>query len=224
MEQALIVEDDPLAAAFACYALAPLRLAVQVTPTARQACAVAEHHPLALALLDVDLPDASGFDVCRWLRATQPHMAILLCSGSADVAARQRGLAHGADDYLSKPLPSAEMAARARLALTQHAPPSALPVSPIERGAFRLPDGRVIELTPTEARILALLLARPGVVVPLAEIARRLWGAERDALAAQRALDAHLRRLRAKLEHDPLHPRLLWMVRGVGVAAALRGD
>lgn len=220
MAIAMIVDDEPLAVEFARHALRPLGLTCLPAFSARAACDMLLRQPVALALLDLDLPDASGHDLCRWLREARANLAIVFLSGYADLAERRRAFAQGADDYLCKPVPAAELTHHARVALTRHRPAATPVAPPVESGALLLPDGRRVALTPTERRIFAVLLARQGTLIAPQEIADEVFGPGRDPRIARQALEGHLRRLRLKIEPDPLRPRWLIAVRGVGIGLA----
>src|SRR5215469_15187658 len=99
----LIVDDDFFSAEFMRQSLAQLRSPVLVAPTARAAHDVLVRRPIDLVLLDATLPDASGFEVCHWLRQHSADIAIMFVTGRADVEDRRRAFALGADDFLSKP-------------------------------------------------------------------------------------------------------------------------
>ncbi len=212
-----IVDDDRLSAIYTRAVLAPLALPTLLAPSARAAQSLAACHPLALAVLDIALPDFTGFDLAGHLRASQPDVAVLFVSGYTDLRDRQRAFACGASGFVSKPFVPAELLQQARYALQSRAQPSTFVwrVDDIT-GDMMLPDGRRIPLTPTEARIADLLVRANGQELARAEICRALWE-RRDPVSAFHALDAHLRRLRAKIELDPLRPRYLHLSRGTGV-------
>lgn len=169
-----------------------------------------------LILLDIMLPEADGFEVCRRLREAGSSVPIIMLTARGDDADRIRGLRGGADDYLPKPFNPLELLARIE-AVLRRMPPS---VEPSGRGLdpdrrCLLLDGREIPLTPSEYRILEAMVKQPG----RAFTRDQLLDLMDDAGAVEsfdRAIDIHVSRLRAKLEEDPKQPRHLLTVRGVG--------
>jgi DNA-binding response OmpR family regulator len=226
----LIVDDDFFSAEFMRQSLAQLHAPVLVAPTARAAHDVLVRRPVDLVLLDATLPDASGFEVCHWLRQKSADVAIMFVTGRADVEDRRRAFALGADDFLSKPFPLAELAARVRATLHQRGSHQTsagnianhATLDPTNN-VLTLPDSRAVTLTATEARIMAILLRQPGQFVSRETLALHTWGIGRDLVSAQHALDMHLRRMRAKIEPDATQARYIQSERGVGVRFLISG-
>lgn len=172
-------------------------------------------------VLDVGLPDASGFDVCRTLRETGVRIPILMLTARDAVADRSRGLDAGADDYLVKPFATVELDARLRaIARRSLADPSS-DDELLEAGGVRLDlashtaerDGRSLELTRTERLLLELFLRNPDRVLTREVILDRVWGM--DARTSSNGVEVYVGYLRRKLEEDDA-PRLIETVRGVG--------
>ena len=177
----------------------------------------AEERP-DLVILDRRLPRLSGDDVVRAIRGTSSTTPILMLTGEKGSEERARLLDIGADDYLEKPFSKKELSARVR-ALLRRAPASTGP-APATVGRLSI-DGRahraavgdkVLDLTPTEFRLLAALAARPGEVAERRSLLRSGWPDERDP--DPEWLKAHLARLRTKL--DAAGGPTLVNVRGVG--------
>jgi DNA-binding response OmpR family regulator len=183
----------------------------------------AEREP-DLVLLDLRLPDISGFDVCRTLRA-RSIVPIIMVTAQADTYDMVAGLEAGADDYVRKPVVPKELAARIRALLRRvqlhdvrgAAAPAAVRFGDVElrreQGlVFR--SGIEVSLTKTEFRLLCEFADHVGMVLSRDQLLERVWGYE--YLGDSRLVDAHVRRLRVKIEEKPDDPRLLLTVRGIG--------
>ena len=172
-------------------------------------------------VLDVGLPDASGFDVCRTLRETGVRIPILMLTARDAVADRVEGLDAGADDYLVKPFATVELDARLRAIARRSLADPASDDELLEAGGVRLDlashtaerDGRSLELTRTERLLLELFLRNPDRVLTREVILDRVWGM--DARTSSNGVEVYVGYLRRKLEEDDA-PRLIETVRGVG--------
>lgn len=174
-------------------------------------------HP-DLVLLDVMLPEADGFEVCRKLRDAGSSVPVIMLTARGDDTDRIRGLRTGADDYLPKPFNPLELLARIEAVLRRvpAVAPTPLPSRGLDpdKRMIRL-DDREIPLTPMEYRLLEAMARQPG----RAFTRDQLLDLMDDAGAVEsfdRAIDIHISRLRAKLEADPKQPQHLLTVRGVG--------
>jgi DNA-binding response OmpR family regulator len=223
-KRVLIVDDDPFSANLVRQALAQQLLPTEAVPTAKQAQVSLHQHGADVVLLDVALPDASGYDVCQWVRRDYADVGIIFVSGHADIATRLHAFDVGADDFLAKPVLLAELVARVRAVLRRR---QATPAHVVAAGGVvldqdtlcvALPDGRTVQLAPREAQILAVLLAHPGHLLDRADLARTVWGDDGRGLpAVLRQLDRHVLALRDQIEPDPVWARYIQIVRGVGV-------
>ena len=177
-----------------------------------------------LAIVDIMLGTSSGFDLVGELRARSTIPIILLTARSSDDD-KVRGLEAGADDYLVKPFSHRELIARIRACLRRR---SQVAVSAVDQTVLRVgplmmdvahhvasKQGRSLDLTVTEFRLLRYLMGRASAVVPTAAIVKDVWGY--DDYGAREVLRVTLFRLRRKLEDDPSTPRLLQTVPGIGV-------
>jgi two-component system response regulator MtrA len=175
-------------------------------------------HPVDLVVLDLMLPGVDGLDVCREIRRTS-RLPIVMLTARSDVTDVVVGLELGADDYVTKPFEGKELAARLRAVLRRAAGEPDTPVvrvGPIEidAAAFRATcDGRPVELSATEFRLLLELARNAGQVLTRDVLLDRVWGY--DYLGDSRLVDMAIKRLRDKLDAAGA-PRRISTVRGVG--------
>jgi len=216
----LIVEDDERIRSALRLALEDEGYEVAEAPDAEQGLELHAHDGPDVVLVDLMLPGMSGFDLCRELRKTSgvPIVVVTARSDTHDIVA---GLEAGADDYVTKPFAVKELTARIRSLLRRTSTVS----SPTERLAFGnveirpragivRRDGQEIALTKTEFRLLCELALHPGIVLSREQLLERIWGY--DYFGDARLVDAHIRRLRTKIEADPAEPALVVTVRGLG--------
>ena len=174
-----------------------------------------------LVLLDVMLPDGSGFDVCRELRQ-RSQVPIIMLTARGEEADRVVGLELGADDYVVKPFSAREVIARIRAVLRRASAPTAPTRDAIEVGGLRLDparrsvtlDGQPVDLARKEFDLLALLIAEAGSVVSRERLIDEVWDV--NWFGSTKTLDVHVSALRRKLDDDPGNPRFIHTVRGVG--------
>ena len=205
--------------------------ATRLAANAAEARAAVENGALALVVLDVMMPGEDGLSLCRWLVARGGPPVILL-TAMADETDRIVGLELGADDYLVKPFNPRELLARIRAVLRRAPPPAASVASGLRRFAAwthdpaaqraRHDDGREVELTSGESRLLGVFLDRPREVLDRSRLLELTAG--REAKAYDRAIDNQVSRLRRKLEDDPQQPTLLVTDWGRGYALAAEVD
>jgi DNA-binding response OmpR family regulator len=175
-----------------------------------------------LVLLDLRLPDISGFEVCRTLRKSS-IVPIIIVTAQTDTYDLVAGLEAGADDYVTKPVVPKELAARIRAALRRvqlHESASTPPASRFGDVELRraqgiaLKHGEELNLTKTEFRLLCEFADHAGMVLSRDQLLERVWGYE--YLGDSRLVDAHVRRLRVKIEDHPDDPKLIVTARGIG--------
>lgn len=172
-----------------------------------------------LVILDIMLPQRSGFEFCRAVRQENTTPIIML-SARAEEADRIKGLELGADDYVVKPFNLSELSARVK-AVLRRATGEAVK-EPIERSGVKIDprtheatvDGKPLNLSPKEFALLYFLARHAGQVFSRETLLDRVWG--RDAFVSARTVDVHIRWLRTRVENDPNHPERLLTVRGVG--------
>jgi DNA-binding response OmpR family regulator len=174
-----------------------------------------ERNDIRLAILDLQLPDADGFDVCRAIRSASSLPVVMLTARDEEVD-RVTGLELGADDYVTKPFSPRELAARVRAVLRRVEPDetddrlSAGDVELDRRARTASVAGAEVELTGREFDLLWHLASRPGIVVSRAQLLDRVWGITFPG--GTRTVDVHVGQLRRKLGR----PRLIRTVRGSG--------
>ena len=212
----LLVEDDEDLRAALRLTLLDEGYEVVEAATARQTLQALDR--VDVVLLDLTLPDGDGVQLCRRIRAAG-DLPVIMVTGRSESEAVVAGLQAGADDYVTKPVVGSELAARVH-ALLRRVRPTLTPVLHVgdlellvEEGTARR-AGRQVHLTRTEFRLLVELAAHAGRVVTREQLLQRVWGY--DYFGDTRLLDVHVRRLRAKVEHDPDTPALIMTVRGVG--------
>ncbi|MBW7928265.1 MAG: response regulator transcription factor [Fimbriimonadaceae bacterium] len=172
-----------------------------------------------LILLDIMLPQRSGWDFCRTVRKDS-SVPIIMVTARADEADRIKGLELGADDYVVKPFNLGELSARVKAVLRRATGEPTHEV--VERGNLRIDpkshsvtlDGEAVELSPKEFALLYFLARNPDHVFARDTLLDRVWG--RDAFVSSRTVDVHIRWLRKRIEPDAEHPVRILTVRGIG--------
>jgi two-component system, OmpR family, phosphate regulon response regulator PhoB len=220
-ERVLVVDDEPDIVALVAYHLVKAGYRVTTASSGPDAVAQARQERPSLVVLDLMLPGMSGFEVLEQLRAEEGtrDVAVLMLTARKDEPDRIKGLSLGADDYLTKPFSPQELILRVgailrRIQQGQQPSGDVLRVGPIaiDRSAHRVSvDGRDIELTPTEFRLLLTLAERRGRVQARAHLLETVWEAAPDIQT--RTVDMHVQRLRTKLEAAG---ELIETVRGFG--------
>ena len=224
-ERILIVEDERAVARGLEYGLSNEGFTVLWAETGQQALDLARSRDPHLILLDIRLPDISGFDVCRQLRAEGKRQPILVLTARDEELDKVLGLELGADDYVVKPYSLRELISRIR-ALLRRAYGELAAVSAGDRLRFGKVEvdmerlqvtrgSRVVDLTPTEFRLLRYLVSNLDRPFSRSELIEAVWGYASD-IGSDRTVDVHIRHLREKLEEEPAHPRWIVTVRGVG--------
>jgi phosphate regulon transcriptional regulator PhoB len=175
-----------------------------------------------LVVLDVMLPEADGFEVCRNIRQSPAlgRIPVLFLTARSEEVDRVLGLEIGGDDYITKPFSPRELIARIKAHLRREemdADPGALSLGPfqLDRGARRVfLNGRELTLTSTEFNLLEFFLTHPGRAYSREQLLEAVWGEQR--YVTPRTVDVHVRRLREQIEEQAENPRFLTTVRGFG--------
>jgi DNA-binding response OmpR family regulator len=220
----LVVEDDPAVAQSLKAGLERDGYAVTWKASGSEALAYARDHQPDLILLDIRLPDFSGFDVCRELRKLGLRQPTVMLTVRGEETDKVLGLEVGADDYVTKPYQLRELLARIRAQLRRAYGDLAAAGADllyagdlvIDRGRGQVLRGqRDLSLTPTEFRLLAYLAQNPGQALSRAQILDAVWGYDAD-VESERIVNVHIRRLREKVELNPSRPTLILTVPGIG--------
>ena len=221
----LIIEDERAVADAIVYALRTDGCKPTWVTTGQEGLAARARDGVDLVVLDIGLPDGSGFDFFREIRRTS-QVAVIFLTARAEEVDRVAGLEMGADDYVTKPFSPRELAARVRAVLRRRAPEVPAPVEGVGGGCgpFRVDRerrqisffGQPLDLTRYEYRILEVLLRHPGWVYSREALMEQAW--DDPAAALDRTVDSHIKSLRAKLKAvrddcDPIETR-----RGEGYA------
>jgi DNA-binding response OmpR family regulator len=224
----LVVEDEPNIRELVCLHLGHEGYACDGVGDGHEALKRAEGQRFDLMVLDVMIPGIDGLSVCRAVRngRTNHDVPILMLTARREESEKVLGLESGADDYLTKPFGVRELVARARALLRR--PRRAISAESSDGGApIRVlgveidPDrrrvsveGRAVDLTDQEFRLLHLLATHAGIVFSREALLAKIWRG--DTFVTVRSVDTLVKRLRRRIEPDPAHPRFLITVWGVG--------
>lgn len=220
----LIIEDDPaigqsLVDGFRHHGFAP-----QLCTTGGKGIDAARISPPHLIVLDIRLPDGSGFDFCRQLRQMGIRQPIIMLTAQHDEVDKVLGLEMGADDYMTKPFSLRELVSRVRAQLRRAYGEYASAESAvllIHDVILDLATGQArrgeesLNLTPTEFRLLSYLARHRGQALSRAQIVEAVWGFAPD-MESEKSVNVHIRRLREKIELKPDEPALILTVPGIG--------
>jgi DNA-binding response OmpR family regulator len=217
----LFIEDDDHIRLALRLALEDEGYVVDEAADGRSGLDAAARNEPDLVLVDLRLPDIQGFDVVRTIRS-RSIVPIIIVTAQTDTYDMVAGLEAGADDYITKPVVTKELAARIRallrrVQLHETAPPRPTVFGDVEvrrdQGVV-LKRGVELSLTKTEFMLMCEFADHPGNVLSRDQLLERVWGYE--YLGDSRLVDAHIRRLRVKVEDHPDDPKLILTVRGIG--------
>lgn len=218
MTSVLVVEDEPAIAESLSYSLRREGYGVESAGTLAEAENKIESADLVI--LDLMLPDGSGFDLLAALRRLAAPPAVIILSSRDQEADRVAGLETGADDYVTKPFSPREVVARVRAVLRRTSregparPPGQSPLACDSETRRASVNGNALELTRVEFDLLSCMLAAPGRVFTRAQLIERIWG---DNFAiTDRTVDSHVKALRRKVSSAGGDVQLIETVRGVG--------
>lgn len=219
MERILLVEDDAALGAGIAMALRLPDTDVTVCQDLRQARQLLGQTAFDLLILDVNLPDGSGLSLLGEEKARHPRMPVILLTANDLEVDQVAGLEAGADDYITKPFSLAVLRARAAAQLRRRTPrDETLTLGPFSFDFSRMiyrKQGRTVELSRAEQRLLRILVENRGHAVSRAALVDRIWTDGGDYVD-ENALSVAVKRLRIKLEDDPAAPAYLKTVYGIG--------
>ena len=222
MAQILLVEDDAGIRDALSLALEDEGYEIKQAANGKAGLSMAAAEHPDLVLLDLRLPDVSGFEVCREIRL-RSNVPIIIVTAQTDTHDLVAGLEAGADDYVTKPVNTKELAARIRAALRRLVRETAVRGPDVTRfgdvelrreAGIVFKGGIEIALTKTELRLLIVFADHPNMVLSRDQLLERVWGY--DYLGDSRLVDAHIRRLRVKIEDTPNDPKFIVTNRGLG--------
>jgi DNA-binding response OmpR family regulator len=221
VHRVLFIEDDDQIRLAIRMALEDEGYEVEEAEDGRSGLAAFERNEPDLVLLDLRLPDIQGFDVCRSMRA-RSIVPIIIVTAQTDTYDLVAGLEAGADDYVTKPVVTKELAARMRALLRRvqlhevapHRPTQFADLELRREQGVVLKRGEPLPLTKTEFLLLCEFADHAGMVLSRDQLLERVWGY--DYLGDSRLVDAHIRRLRVKIEDQPDDPKHIVTVRGIG--------
>jgi DNA-binding response OmpR family regulator len=224
MKTILVVDDEPRIAQLARDYLEHAGFAVVVAGDGRSAIQAVKTRRPDLVVLDLGLPGLDGLDVTRQIR-TESSLPIVMLTARDDELDKLLGLELGADDYITKPFSPRELVARVR-AVLRRSDRAAEPADRVVVGDLALEvgklqaslAGRAIDLTPTEFSILLTLARQPGRIFTRSQLLDAVRGVAFDSY--ERAIDAHIKNIRRKLEPNPRQPRYILTVYGMGYRLA----
>lgn len=224
MNRLLLLEDDVSLIDGLIYSLKKNGFDVEVARTVNQAIQqLTEISKYDLLILDVTLPDGTGFDVCERVRKQNQQIPIIFLTASDEEVSVIRGLDTGGDDYITKPFKLGELCSRIRALLRRAGVSNGEKNALIECGDITIDflgsrvslKGKILDLTSAEYRLLCLLVRNANRVVTRDIILNELWD-DTGNFVDDNTLSVYVRRLREKIEIDPSHPEHLITVRGFG--------
>lgn len=226
MKHIFLLEDDETLGQGIAMALTEPEISVTCRNNLAKAREAVAGEKFDLLILDVNLPDGSGLDLLRQVRAAGDATPVILLTANDLELDEVTGLEAGADDYITKPFSLAVLRARVNAQLRRSTPKATHIVSMgpfvfhFDQMDFRR-DGRLVELSKTEQKLLRVLVENRGHAVPRATLVDRVWtdGAE---FVEENALSVTVKRLRSKLEADPSKPEYLKTVYGIGYIWAVK--
>ncbi|MGH9444853.1 MAG: winged helix-turn-helix domain-containing protein [Terriglobia bacterium] len=223
-QRIIIIEDEKDIVELLDYTLRKEGFDVKGFARGKEGLEALRRGPADLAVIDIMLPDVSGLEICKLLRADEDlrRLAVIFLTAKGEEIDRVLGLEMGADDYMVKPFSPRELVARVKSVLRRQDRGEEGDGEVIEAGELRLDPrtqeavirGQRVDLSSLEFKLLHFLASHPRRIFPRESLLNRVWG--RDRFVTPRTVDVHVRRLREKIESEPNKPQYLQTVRGSG--------
>jgi DNA-binding response OmpR family regulator len=220
----LLIEDDPAIGQSLLAGLEHHGFEAHLCTTGTSGVEYIRQHSPHLIILDIRLPDGSGFDFCRQMRQEGLHQPVIMLTAQQDELDKILGLEIGADDYMTKPFSLRELVSRIRAQLRRAygdyavAESSSVLVADLvldqAKGQVRRGE-EILNLTPIEFRLLSYLARHRGQALMRGQIVEAVWGYAPD-LESEKTVNVHVRRLREKIELRPEQPVIILTVPGIG--------
>ena len=221
----LFVEDDPVISTGLIYSLKQEGYTVYYCKNFSEALTIIDKNSFDLALLDLSLPDGSGYELCKKIKVKDIEIPVIFLTALDDEVNVVMGLDMGADDYISKPFRLRELLSRIKSVLRRcKSGESANAVICLGDISINTTQAKVfkaeeeIMLTAMEYRLLLLLAGRPGQVIARSKLLEDMWDFAGDYVN-DNTLTVYIKRLREKVEDDPGNPKIIKTVRGLGYIA-----
>ena len=224
----LVIEDDPAIGQSLLDGLQHYGFRAELCTDGTSGMDHAKQYGAHLILLDIRLPDGSGFDFCRQMRQAGLNQPIIMLTAQQDETDKVLGLEMGADDYMTKPFSLRELISRIRAQLRRaygeysSTETTSLVIDDLvlDQTTGQVRRGvEVINLTPTEFRLLSYLARHRGQALTRGQIVEAVWGFAAD-VESEKTVNVHIRRLREKIELNPEQPSLILTVPGIGYRLA----
>lgn len=215
-----LLEDDEAIGIALTYSLQSEGYEVMLAKSIREAKSVIDNHTFSLYLLDLTLPDGSGYDICKAVKAHGDYPVIFLTAYD-DEANVVMGFDLGADDYIAKPFRLKELLARIKSVLRRYSKETADGIINIQNIRVNTNEARVFKndeeviLTAMEYRLLLTMLNNRGIVLTRNRLLEDIWDVEGD-FVNDNTLTVYIKRLRNKIEENPAEPKIIKTVRGMG--------
>lgn len=221
MKRLFLLEDDLSLMNGLSFAIKKQGYELVIARTKMEADTIWADGKFDLVILDVSLPDGSGFDFCKKIRKTS-KVPILFLTAAAEETDIIMGLDIGGDDYITKPFKLAVFLSRIN-ALLRRSTNFNYPVTELESGGIQIQllkgevykKGKIIELTASEYKLLCLFMENPDQIISPEQILGRLWDCH-ESFIDNHSLTVYIRRLRTKIEDDPGNPKRIVTVRSMG--------
>ena len=223
MKKVLIMEDEVNIRSFVVINLKRAGYEAIEAGTGLEALQRLDEHPdIGVAILDINVPEIDGFEVCRRIRATNKQIGIMMLTARTQEMDKVTGLMTGADDYVTKPFSPAELTARVDALYRRIGGGASAAAEMLTQGPFVMntrnhtleKSGERVRLTQVEYSIMKLFMQNPGRALSREDILSAVWG--RDYEGELKIVDVNIRRLRIKIEDDTANPTYITTVWGFG--------